>query len=212
MAGAPDTHEATAEIETSPPSYEESKPMPGTYPLLQQPGPVTSGNPYQESKERCSLSFGFCPDPSDPTPNQDWIALLMVKCRDVPCLMREGFHWDGANVIREEGYIDRDFTYARLRKDGKRWVGARHYFLKDLQQPSRWVATIKVFALNPGTLNQFDLNQLSRERSMQWAKASNNQSSEHYIYGWDYCSPTMWFNAIYDDMPMEGWWPWPRKN
>ncbi|KAI1124550.1 hypothetical protein F5Y10DRAFT_284967 [Nemania abortiva] len=209
MAGGPETNEA--EIETSPPSYEESKPMPGTYPLLQQPGPVTRGNPYRESEQRCSLMFGFCPDPSDLTLNQDWAAVLMVKCRDVPCLMREGFYWDGANVIREEGYIDCDFTYALCRQDGKRWAGTRHYFLKDLQQPLRWVATIQVFALNPRTIYQFDLNQLSRERSMQWATAIH-QSSEHLIYHWHHCSPAERFNAIYDNMPMEGWWPWPRKN
>ncbi|TRX93765.1 hypothetical protein FHL15_005441 [Xylaria flabelliformis] len=207
MAGGP---------ETSPPSYEESriKPMPGTYPPLQQqqPGPVTRGNTYRDSEQRCSMSFGFCPDPSDPTLNQDWGAVLMVKCRDVPCLMREGFHWDGANVIREEGYIDheRDFTCSHRRKDGKCWVSTRHYYLKDLQQPQRWVATIKVFALDPETVYQFDLiNRLSRE-SMQWATAIN-QSSGHYIYNWHYCTPVR-FNAIYDDMPMEGWWPWPRKN
>ncbi|KAJ8124449.1 hypothetical protein O1611_g9191 [Lasiodiplodia mahajangana] len=208
MAGGPETNEA--EIETSPPSYEESKPMPGTYPLLQQPGPVTRGNPYRESEQRCSLQFVFCPDPSDMSMNQDWAALLIVKCHDVPCLMREGFHWDGANVIREEGYIDCDFTYARRRQDRRRWANTRHYFLKDLQLPSRWVATIKVWGLNPGTTCQFDLNQLSRERSMQWAAATNQ--SGHSIYHWHYCSSILRFNAIYDNMPMEGWWPWPRNN
>ncbi|KAI0871589.1 hypothetical protein GGS24DRAFT_53759 [Hypoxylon argillaceum] len=210
MAGGPETDEATDEIKTSPPSYEESRinPMPGMYPLLQQP--VTRGSPYQESKLRPSISFGFCPNPSDLTRNQAWGALLMVKCDDVPRLMREGFHWDGANVIREEGYIDRDFRYAHRRKDGKRWASTRHYYLQDLQQPPRWVATIKVFALNPGTVCQFDLNQLSRE-SMQWATALN-PFSRHHIYNWDSWSPAVRFNAIYDDMPMEGWWPWPRKN
>ncbi|KAI0185450.1 hypothetical protein EV127DRAFT_503013 [Xylaria flabelliformis] len=206
MAGGP---------EPSPPSYEESriKPMPGTYPPppLPQPGPVTRGNTYRESEGRCSMSFGFCPDPSDRTLNQDWAAVLMVKCRDVPCLMREGFHWDGANVIREEGYIDHDFSDSHRRKDGKCWASTRHYYLKDLQQPQRWVATIKVFALKPETVYRFDLlNQLSRE-SMQWATAINS-SSGYYIYNWHYCNPTGRFNAIYDDMPMKGWWPWPRKS
>ncbi|KAI0550922.1 hypothetical protein F4679DRAFT_582996 [Xylaria curta] len=200
MAGGP---------KTSPPSYEESciKPSPGTCPLLQQPGP---GNPYREIAVQRSMLFGFCPDPSDLTMNQDWAAVLMVKCHNVPGLMREGFHWDDVNVIKEEGYVDRDFTHARRRKDGKCWAGTRHYFLKDLQQPLRWVATIQVWALNLETLHQFDLNQLSRERSMQWATAF--YPSGQYIFNWHYCSPAIRFNAICNDMPMEAWLQWPRKN
>ncbi|KAI0533376.1 hypothetical protein GGR58DRAFT_521618 [Xylaria digitata] len=211
MAGGQESQETTAEIETSPPSYEDTciKPIPGTYPLLQQPGPATSGKSYRENNERCSMWFGFCPDPSDKSLNQEWTAMMMVKYRDVPRLMREGFYWDCANVIREEGFVDKDLTDARCRQDRKRWATTRHYFLKDLQQPQRWVATIKIFALNPGTLYKFDLNRLSRE-NVQWATAVNQPRK--LIYSWQYDFPGVWFNAVYDDTPMEGWWPWPRKN
>ncbi|KAI0550757.1 hypothetical protein F4679DRAFT_583128 [Xylaria curta] len=154
------------------------------------------------------MSFGFCPDPSNMFLAQDWIAVLMVKSHDVPRLMREGFYWDSANVIREEGYIDQDFTVAGYRQDRKYWSGTRHYFLKDLQQPPCWIAPIEVFALNSTTLYQFDLSRSSRENT-QWAAAINQ--SGHQIYHWHYRFPGSWFNVAYDNMPVEGWWPWPKK-
>ncbi|TRX96170.1 hypothetical protein FHL15_002894 [Xylaria flabelliformis] len=211
MVGGSESHETAAEIEASPPSYEDicPRPMPGTYLLPAQPGLAISGKSYRENEQRLSMSFGFCPDPSNVSLNQDWVAILMVKCHNVPRLMREGFHWDAANVIREEAYVDQDFTFARFRQDRKCWAGTRHYFLKDLQQPPRWIATIEVFALNQTTLFQFKLNKLSRETT-KWATA-NNQSG-HQIYHWHRGFPDSWFNVVYDDMPMEGWWPWPKRN
>ncbi|KAI0414472.1 hypothetical protein F5X98DRAFT_377792 [Xylaria grammica] len=210
MATKPERHEATAKADTLPPLYEDTriKPVPGTYPLL-QPVPAISGKSYLENEQPRSMKFAFCPNPSDESLNQDWVAAPLVKCSDVPRLMREGFHWDWANVVREEGWFDYDFTEALNRQDGKPWARARHYVIKDLQKPLRWIATLKVFALKEVTAHQFDLNQLSRG-NVYWAAAYN--LSHHRIYNWLCNSPDDWFNVIYDDTPMEGWWPWPRKN
>ncbi|GAW24447.1 hypothetical protein ANO14919_140310 [Xylariales sp. No.14919] len=96
-----------------------------------EPGPATGGRFYKEDEQRPSIVFKLCPNPTKlwNIKYQDWIAYMDVKCSDVPRLMREGFHWDDSNVIKEEGYL-----YAMLG-----------------------------------------------------------------------------FNMIYDKMPMEGFWPWPRK-
>ncbi|KAI0435938.1 hypothetical protein F4803DRAFT_573318 [Xylaria telfairii] len=174
-----------------------------------RPAPAVSGQSYLENEQRHSISFGFCPDPTDRTFNQDWAAVLMVKCSDVPRIMREGFHWGSDNVIKEEGYMDEDFTCAYIRYDGKRWAGTRHYFLKDLQQPLRWTGTIKVFALQPETLFRFNLGRLS-SKTMQWAAAINK--SGHRIYNWVYGVPKGSYNLVYDNMAMKGSWPWPRMN
>lgn len=105
--------------------------------------------------------------------------------------------------------MDQDFKDAHIRYDRKPWARTRHYFLKDLQQPLRWTATIKVFALQPETLYRFNLSQLS-SATIQWAAANNR--SGHRIYNWLYGAPKEWYNLVYDDMAMEGSWPWPRKN
>lgn len=40
-----------------------------------------------------------------------------------------------------------------------------------------------------------------------WAWSINDK----IIYEYTSWKPEDNFNAIYDDMPMEGWWPWPKK-
>jgi hypothetical protein len=127
--------------------------------------------------------------------------------------MREGFHWDAANGIRKDSCLVFDapetVRWANYRNIGK-YAGTRHYFLKDLQQPPRWIVTVQVNAKSQSTLCRFDLSQLSRER-IQRASAASQIDHKNYVYGYQYCEPDKCFNAVYDDMLMEGWWPWPRK-
>ncbi|KAI8948975.1 hypothetical protein F4801DRAFT_603827 [Xylaria longipes] len=184
MAERPEGPEGPEEAaDASPPPYTENSSLP--HQVQQQPMPATGENFYH------ALA-----------------ALLLIKCFNVPRLMREGLYWDDENVVREEGYLDKDFTNS-YRNNGKNWSGTRHYFLKDLRKPPLWTATIKVFALSNETLHRFDLNQLSPD-NMQYARATN--LSRQNIYYWEYGSPEKCFNAIYDDLPMEGWWPWPKGN
>ncbi|KAH8166999.1 hypothetical protein CIB48_g1209 [Xylaria polymorpha] len=164
MAGGPEITGTMAAPEILPPSYEDTHVTPLPRMCPQEPVPATSGKSYRNYEHRLSVSFGFCPNPADWSLNQTWVAVLLVKCPDVPRLMREGFHWGRANVMREEGYMDQDFTYARCRQDNQRWAGTRHYFLKDTEQPLRWMAAIAVFALHVETLYQFDLNRISTKR------------------------------------------------
>ncbi len=229
-----------------------------------EPGPAMGGSFYREDEQRPSMVFKFCPDPSKPyrVMDHDWLAGLEVKCPDVPRLMREGFHWDADNVVREEGYLEineeepteagvrrtestrwydlhqprlwiasllglmregfhwgaptviKDGGYLGINKEGPRQAGVRRiegtrwYFLKDLHQPPRWIASLAVRAVDVRILYNFDLCQLSREliRSV-WASNQFQQA----IYGYESYRPTVRFNMIYDKMPMEGWWPWPRK-
>ncbi|KAI0413168.1 hypothetical protein F5X98DRAFT_391204 [Xylaria grammica] len=140
-----------------------------------------------------------------------------VKCSDVPRLMREGFHWDDSNVIKEEGYLQ----YGKTNADANSWdlLSTIWYFLADIDQPRRWIACLAVKALNDNTLYNFNLSQLSREtiRSV----SASNQDRQH-IYGYISFTPAdklsntaesamLGFNMIYDKMPMEGFWPWPRE-
>ncbi|KAI1119017.1 hypothetical protein F5Y14DRAFT_118657 [Nemania sp. NC0429] len=201
---APRSPEAwTAPQGDSPPSYEEPA---GNQETKQQPGPATSGRAYHSDTREPSIRFKFCPDPSKRDNTQEWMAALLVKCDDVPSLMREGFHWDRTNIIKEEGYFDYDYTNAGC---SWTWNGTRHYFLEDLQRPPRWIATIEVFAAKHETLCCFDLGQLSLGNNCRTTAYSQSRKRIYeYIYGKHQQS----YNAIYDDMPMEGQWPWPRKS
>ncbi|KAI1181581.1 hypothetical protein F5B17DRAFT_444896 [Nemania serpens] len=184
-----------------------------------EPGPATGGRFYNEDKQPPSVMFKLCPDPTRlwHCKYQDWVAFLEVKCFDVPRLMREGFRWDASNVIREEGYIEggqQGPTREPVTSAFKRW-----YFLTDLQQPRRWIASLNIRALDVNTLYNFDLSHLSRER-IRSATAENHYQRliyqyQSYTFPDKSCgaveSPMTGFNTIYDKMPMEGFWPWPRR-
>ncbi|KAJ8130731.1 hypothetical protein O1611_g2897 [Lasiodiplodia mahajangana] len=201
--------------EPSPPPYDEvSESIRADQ---REPGPATCGRWYLEDPEPETLEFTLSPDPSQYWFTQDWAARLSVKCGDIPRLMRDGFYWDSRNVVNEDGFIRQGWTVGSdiPRSDGRQWCGSRRYFLKDLQQPPRWTASIRVLALHETTLYHFDLGELTRER-IQRGKAcgrgQNIQSADvDLIYKYYYDRPQSCFNAIYDNMPMEGYWPWPRK-
>ncbi|KAI2640149.1 hypothetical protein GGS21DRAFT_505438 [Xylaria nigripes] len=148
------------------------------------------------------MVFIFDSDLLERDERQDWLARLMVKCGDVPRLMREGFHWDSGNLVHEDGYI----MYRRLDEDNS--GNTRFYFLKDRQYPPRWTASLEVHASCVETLYRFDLDQLSRE--IIFFAAATSQAGDS-IYQYYHHSPAYSFNAIYDDMPMEGKWPLPRN-
>ncbi|KAI1266505.1 hypothetical protein F5Y18DRAFT_381776 [Xylariaceae sp. FL1019] len=149
----------------------------------------------------------FSPDPTNPWAAQDWTARLHCKCADVPQLMRTGFHYDMDNVVREEGFTA---LHANrwVHSPGVPYIATRFYFLKDLEEPRRWTAVIDVHAPVWETVYRFDLSCISRDQIRQ-AVAFNpvGFSIYRYLRG----SPAECYNAIYDDMPLEGWWPWPKK-
>ncbi|KAI0201539.1 hypothetical protein F4808DRAFT_103801 [Astrocystis sublimbata] len=194
----------------SPPPYDGGlSHSPATHQFKQQPGPATSGDFYYQDKQNPSVGFTFCPDPSRSPMRQDWLARLEVKCSDVPRLMREGFYWDQANVVKEDGFFEHD-TGLFKRQDCKQWAGVRHYFLKHRaeDQKPRWIAHIQIFAMGLETLFRFDLSRLSLAM-IRIATAESQAGRKIYTYVHD--SHHWRFNTIYDDMPMKGWWPWPRE-
>jgi hypothetical protein len=193
---------------TPPPPSEGTKEAPQeAHQDEPNPGPASGGRFFKQDNQQPSIWFTFCLDHYAEIRSQDWYAVLAVKCHDVPRLMREGFHFDASNVIREEGYMGNPETEL-VRADGKRYTGTRHYFLKDTQRPQRWIATIQVHAISNAILYRFQLSQLKRE-CINHALAEDQFG--HIIYVYQLGAPWACFNAIYDDMVMEGLWPWPRN-
>ncbi|KAI0104270.1 hypothetical protein GGR51DRAFT_572733 [Nemania sp. FL0031] len=195
--------DSKAPAESPPPPYTQFSQN------RQQPGPATSGQWYWKDKRRQTIKFIYCADPSRDWNTQAWAAYLLVKCSDVPRLMREGFYWDSGNSVHEDGYIGSKIpsNIPLFRRQGEPWAFTRHYFLRDLKHPERWIATIEVYAVHLETLSHFDLSQLS-PGTVRLGTAYSELGKD--IYQYYYGRPQLCFNAIYDDMPMEGQWPWPR--
>lgn len=133
---------------------------------------------------------------------------MIIECHDVPLLMRKGFHWTISNVKKENGFVTGLSKDVRSMELISKYTNTRWWLLKDSKQPMEWVASIRVH----GTLES-----VTNIRLQDWfptmvlnAEAVNNSGNQ--IYFFDREQPHKAFNAIYDDMPLEGWWPWPKKN
>jgi hypothetical protein len=166
---------------------------------VKPPGPATNGRFYYKDERIQSVMFDFRPDPPGLSLDHQWAALLSIKCDDVPRLMRDGFFWSEDNLIPEEGYIDYSVKGRYYR---------RHYFLEDKKKRRLWIANIIVKAPSVEAIFRFDLGQLSIENMQKAGAISQNG---YAIYGYHYNFPSLCFNAIYDNMELPGWWPWPPK-
>ncbi|KAI1210178.1 uncharacterized protein F4807DRAFT_460009 [Annulohypoxylon truncatum] len=165
----------------------------------------------------------LCPNPPYLTEKEvkeqgSWYARLIFKTDNVPQLMREGLHWSLENVRWEDGYIEATPAESDRTPPDKEQIKycnklglikTRHYFLCDLQVPSQWVAHLQVYAAKNRVLANMRLGNLSRKNI--YAAYAGCVDREQYIYLYDSFRPETWYNAIYDDMPMRGWWPWPKK-
>ncbi|KAK7455540.1 hypothetical protein CaCOL14_012622 [Colletotrichum acutatum] len=60
----------------------------------------------------------------------NWEARFRVKAKDLPRLMREGFHWTVANIHREAGYFEYEAKEPIMKEAG--WTCTRNYYLSDL--------------------------------------------------------------------------------
>jgi hypothetical protein len=141
-------------------------------------------------------------------PTAPWLAVLAVKCRDVPRLMREGFFWSAENVLPEQGYMSSE-TRPRWRALGCRhkrtWILADR---ADDDSAVRWVGQLDVVTPDLSLLANFQVKTLSRD-NVYAADATN--AHQRHIYYYDYRSPRYSYNCIYDNKPLKGWWPWPRE-
>ncbi|RYP68498.1 hypothetical protein DL771_006650 [Monosporascus sp. 5C6A] len=171
-------------------------------------GPATGGKFYHDDKRIPTIELWFSPDPTGLDLNEHpWCGHTMqVKCDDVPRLMREGFHWTAANTVQEDGSIEYERGKAIIRTIRTKFTMSRHLFLTDLQQPARWIAHLQFYATTPEVLSNFRLSHLSKRMIMLMTAWNVNS---HMIYNFQAWKPQKAYNAIYDDIPLEGWWPWP---
>ncbi|KAK7932651.1 hypothetical protein PG985_003363 [Apiospora marii] len=137
-------------------------------------------------------------------PSSGWWAEMFIRCDVVPQLMREGLHWTDKNIMREEGHFDFGpipYPWGPI---------ARTYYLRDLDHaPPRWTASMQVHAHRVAPLSRFRPGRLTPERHLTAALARAPNGAA--IYSWCSWAPDEAYNALYDDMPLEGWWPWPKK-
>ncbi|KAI8691778.1 hypothetical protein LRP88_09042 [Fusarium phalaenopsidis] len=140
--------------------------------------------------------------PDDTMP--EWKAYLRVSAHDVPRLMREGFYWSEVNVDQERG------EYASYPREENPSLPrfCRTYYLDDLEDDPQWMAQLTVHSHELHVLSKFRLRDLRVEDILS-AMAFRPRS--HRVYYYHARKPQHCINAIYDNMPLKGWWPWPKE-
>ncbi|SPQ20816.1 1ec8cfd3-4f7b-49aa-a85e-3e79e75486b8 [Thermothielavioides terrestris] len=164
----------------------------------------------RSDKELGSLSIRMVPNLNgrlvDDCREAAWMVDLLVGCADIARLMREGFFWSAADVLPEQGRIAK-----RLPAE---WAdsGFRHcrvWILMDRSHGDapQWVASLELFARSFELLPRFRLQDLSPQNiceAVAWVPSGD------VVYNYDCRSPGRNCNCIYDGMPLQGWWPWPK--
>ncbi|KAF9880371.1 hypothetical protein CkaCkLH20_02325 [Colletotrichum karsti] len=207
-SGASDEPNTADNIPTpdEPPRYEDIQPR--RRPRIQK----FDSAQWQGGKPNLIFMLLSSPSESSITARQniEWVAQLHVKARDLPRLMREGFYWNLDNFCLESTYIEE-----KIDSGGPANVGftcTRNYYLSDIDHGNnaQWAAKLSVYARNVGTLSRFRLPNLQLGH-VALVTAIDPRCTGRKLYKFDRFHPDKNFNAIYDDMPMDGWWPWPRR-
>jgi hypothetical protein len=131
--------------------------------------------------------------------NVEWTAQLYVTTWDLPGLMRDGLHLTPENVQEQDNH----FKWGSLLEGGK-IVYPRSYTVID----SRWSGHLHVCAWTATPLVNFRIHHLSAAKVLT---ASVGDDKEKLMYCYDLDRPEHSFNCVYDDMPLDGLWPWPKR-
>ncbi len=214
------SHQPSTTKDTTDNNKENSNTAPVPQPVL-KPVPSLAGLPDSSAfntvysllgREHGIVSIGFVIDPRVPRAWKaaPWEATLTVKCPDVPRLMREGFFWSADNIVPEEGFMkavgprSRAYGYSHVRT----WILTDKPESRGRHGNSQWVACLEVSATAIETLTGFMPQNMTRAHI--W-KANAWDEHGRTIYNYDSYTPAQNYNCVYDDTPLRGWWPWPRR-
>lgn len=132
-----------------------------------------------------------------------WCARLTAHTDDITPLMKSGFRLSEDTVRKSKGHIVVD-------REAQSQFKPRHtrkYAFEGRASHVKWKASLSVYAHKVGELSRFRVEGLSAD-NVGAAVATDRQGNT--VYHFSAVSPDDSFNAMYDDMPMEGLWPWPR--
>ncbi|KAI8713007.1 hypothetical protein NCS52_01243800 [Fusarium sp. LHS14.1] len=127
-----------------------------------------------------------------------WTASLDLVTRDVPSMMRDGLFLTQGNVDEKENHVKQTHT---------KGIGNLHNRCYTVTS-STWSGHLYVCAATVRPVANFRLHHLSADKVFT---ASVGNHGGDTVYRYDVRRPENNANYMYDDMPMEGLWPWPRK-
>lgn len=131
-----------------------------------------------------------------------WEAHLVLYTSDIVYLMREGLYVSQKNVIVEESCL----KMRPYQQEHNTYYYDRHFALTG---PS-WKGNLVVTTLSCPIATNFRVEHLSADKVYR-CYASDIDKRQCWAYNFVIENPEVNANYILDDTPLEGLWPWPRK-
>ncbi|KAF5021874.1 hypothetical protein F66182_6101 [Fusarium sp. NRRL 66182] len=165
--------------------------------------------PYQEATATdpgpWELTFLFTSDPDTLRTTRrintrvGWRALMIITTHDIVGLMRDGLYLSQDNVQPERSFIKQCWW-----PTNQEWSYLRCYAVVD----PKWSGHLIVQTLHLQNALQFRVSHLSEDKV---AHAHVLNKKKNLVYSYDVDHPENNGNYILEDTPMEGLWPWPRR-
>jgi hypothetical protein len=150
-------------------------------------------------------------NPTAVTSECTWAARIVFHTSDLPRLMHRGLTLCHENVDYRKNYCR-----ALDARESPPFTHARYFEAKNVSssvfargggENKLWTAKVSVYAHDFGTLGAFRLQDLAQE-TVHSATALDNRGRP--LYKFSVVRPEDSFNAIFDDLPLPGMWPWPK--
>lgn len=192
---------APARSAPAPPELESAQSAVGS-PILERPPP-----PYQQaaSSGMWYVWIEFTSDRAKiPLPHKKidarsgWFAELVLWAPDIVGLMRDGLY-----VTEEDVDISKNHTTEEYCPRYERRMVFRHYRLKG----PKWSGYLIVKSVDLQETMNFRIQHLSYDKAIV---GYVQDKKKNLVYIWLHLHDFK-TNSIFDDKPLEGLWPWPRK-
>ncbi|KID87864.1 hypothetical protein MGU_05102 [Metarhizium guizhouense ARSEF 977] len=134
-----------------------------------------------------------------------WIAYMDIRFKDVCATMEQGLYWSQDNIDPNGSCFFNTTDPALLAYD---FFRGRRFHLIDLAENPQWKGELEVYASSAKTLSEFRIQNTLVDNITSMTAFTGD---ERWIYAYKRGDPGQNFNAIYDDMPLRGWWPWPKN-
>ncbi|KAF5596207.1 hypothetical protein FPCIR_4129 [Fusarium pseudocircinatum] len=168
--------------------------------------PILSSS-FATNSWKVHLTFGSDPDMlSWETPMANltigWEAHLVLYTSDIVSLMRQGLYVSQENAIVKENCL----TMRPYQQEHDKYYYDRHF---SLTGPS-WKGNLVVTTLSCPIATNFRVEHLSADKVGR-CYVSDVSKTRCWAYNFMINKPEVNANYILDDTPLEGLWPWPRK-
>ena len=169
----------------------------------------------EDEKYKWRIFIVFGQHPAAIKENNFWEVRMEIRAQDASKLMLKGLHWTPDNCRPEGNYLKNSVQTMHDEDKKMQWPMFRSFNIVDSGVMPSWTAEAHVFARDLSVLNNFDLAELYVSRITQCDVHRPTPSygvlgsSVYHFQANDWGKN---YNSLYDDMLLEGFWPWPRED